>query len=311
MKQHGLRPVLSGFVLAAALLGIPIGAVADGVITDASGRKVTVNDTSRIVSIGGDVTEILYALKADPKIVAVDTTSQFPVDALKEKKSVGYMRALSAEGVLSMSPTVILASEGAGPPETIALLKESSIPYAEVPEVNSPQGVVDKIRFIASVIGTDAQGEALAKSVEDDFAKLAAQRSKITKPVRALFVLSVQNGRAIVGGAQTSADAMLRLAGADNAADNTHGFKPVADEAVIEIAPDAIVTMKHRENGIPSDAILRIKGLQASPAGQQNRIVVMDGVYLLSFGPRAARAAGDLMKALYPNLKQARVVSGQ
>jgi len=94
----------------------PAGARAEVAIKDASGREVKIADTSRIVAIGGDVTEILYALKADAKIAAVDSTSQFPVQALKEKPNVGYMRALSAEGVLSANPTVIVASKDAGPP---------------------------------------------------------------------------------------------------------------------------------------------------------------------------------------------------
>ena len=70
----------------------------------------------RVLSIGGDITEILYALGKQDAIVAVDATSQYPDSALKDKKNVGYMRALSTEGVLSINPTLIFASEGAGPP---------------------------------------------------------------------------------------------------------------------------------------------------------------------------------------------------
>src|SRR5690606_18310102 len=100
-----------------------------------------------ILSIGGDVTEILYALKADDRIVAIDSTSQFPGDALKQKQDVGYMRALSAEGVLSTNPTVIIAASDAGPPPVVDVLKASSIPYVQVPDDKSPEGVAAKIRF--------------------------------------------------------------------------------------------------------------------------------------------------------------------
>lgn len=307
MISSMLRAAACALVLAAAAAGLSAtSAIADVTVTDAGGREVTVSDTSRILSIGGDITEILYALKADGKIIAVDSTSQFPADALKTKQVVGYMRQLSAEGVLSTNPSVIIASKDSGPAEVVNLLKASSVPYVEVPDDKSAEGVAAKIRFVASVIGETAAGEALASEVERDFAALARDRAKITKPVRAIFVLSVANGRATIAGAKTGADAILKLAGAENTAGNVPGYKPLVDEAAMELAPDVIVTMKHGENTMPSDNILSIKGLKMTPAGQNNRIIEMDGLYLLGFGPRSASAARDLMKALYPNLAQQR-----
>ena len=279
---------------------------AEVTVKDASGRQLKVADTSRVIAIGGDVTEILYALKADGKIAAIDSTSQFPAQALKDKTNVGYMRALSAEGVLSANPTLIIASKDAGPPDVVAPLKSSSVPYVEVPDIHTPEGVAAKIRFIASVVGTDAVGEALAKNVERDFALLASERAKIEKPIRAIFVLTVQNGRATIAGANTSADAVIKLAGAENAAGGIEGYKPLVDEAAMQLAPDAIVTMRHSSSTFTSDQILSVKGLQASPAGQKKRVIEMDGLYLLGFGPRSARAARDLMAALYPSLAERR-----
>jgi iron complex transport system substrate-binding protein len=221
------------------------------------------------------------------------------------------MRALPAEGVLSATPTLIIASKEAGPPDVVALLKTSSVPYVAVPDDQTAEGVAAKIRFVASVIGAEAEGEKLASSVERDFARLAAQRSKIAKPLRALFVLSVQNGRATVGGASTSADAIMRLAGATNAAAQLTGYKPLTDEAAMELAPDAIITMRHSRSTMGSDQILSVKGLKSSPAGQSDRVIEMDGLYLLGFGPRSAQAARDLMSALYPRLTQSRADARQ
>lgn len=311
MIQRALRAVAL-MLLAGAFANLDAPAArADVTVTDASGAKVIVGDTSRIVSIGGDVTEILYALEADGKIIAVDSTSQFPAAALKDKTNVGYMRALSAEGVLATNPTVIIAAKDAGPPEVVGLLRSSSVPYVEVPDDHTPEGVAAKIRFVATVVGADAAGDALAKQVEHDFAVLAADRAKIAKPVGALFVLTVQNGRATVAGRDTSADAILELAGAENAAKTLRGFKPLGDEAAMEVAPDAIVTMRHASPSFPSAPILSVKGLAASPAAQNKRIIEMDGLYLLGFGPRAAQAARELMKALYPRLAQAGAGAGE
>ena len=300
-------PLVSVGLLALALassVGTP-AAAADVVVTDAGGRVVRIADASRILSIGGDVTEILYALGAGARVVGVDTTSQFPPQALKEKKSVGYMRALSSEGVISVDATLILASERSGPPEVVKTLKATSVPYVEVPDQHSAAGIAAKVRLIAEAVGAEAEGEKLVAQVEADFKLLAERTAKIKKPLRALFVLAVQNGRAMVGGQNTSADAILELAGAENVATAVNGFRPLPDEAIVELAPDVIVAMRRSSGSDAHDidaAASRSRASQSTPAGANKRIVTMDGLYLLGFGPRAPAAARELMGQFYPDL---------
>ena len=158
--QHA-RPLAALLTVTSYLLAAStICLAAEKTITDASGRAVKLSDTSRILSIGGDITEILYALKADGKIIAVDSTSLFPDEALQQKPNVGYLRALSAEGVLSTNPTLIIAAKDAGPPPVVAVLKASAIPYLEVPDDQTPEGVAAKIRFVAAAVGAEEAGEA-------------------------------------------------------------------------------------------------------------------------------------------------------
>ncbi|XSG82211.1 MAG: heme/hemin ABC transporter substrate-binding protein [Methyloligella sp. ZOD6] len=300
-----MRAVTASLFLVFAMVGwaIQLGPSSALTVTDAAGDSVEVDDTSRIISIGGDVTEILYALDKQDQIIAVDTTSQYPANALQEKDDVGYMRALSAEGVLSLNPSVIIASAGSGPPEVVKLLKSSSVPYVEVSDETSPEAVADKVRFVAHVVGEDEAGEKIAHGVEEDFAVLAEQREKIETPVRALFILSVNDGRASVAGTGTGADAIIKLAGAENAAGSLTGYKPVVNEAAMELAPDAIITMQHGGPASNSlEQIKGVKGLDTTPAVKQDRVIGMDGLYLLGFGPRASKAARDLMAKLYPEL---------
>jgi len=115
-------------------------------------------------------------------------------------------------------------------------------------------------------------------------------------------VLAVQNGRAIVGGAGSSADAMLKLAGAENAVKGMDGFKPVSDEQLAEFAPDAVIVMSRvgETTQKPIDVVKALKGLQSSPAVTANAVSDMDGLYLLGFGPRTPAAARDVMAVLYP-----------
>lgn len=258
----------------------------------------------RIVSIGGDVTETLFALGLGNEIVAVDTTSQHPPAEIKLKKSVGYMRALSTEGVLSVEPTLIIASGTAGPPEVVAALKASSVPFVEIETSDSADGVTAKVRRIAEAVGKKEAGEALATRIGAEFATLAQARSRIGAPAKALFVLSVQGGRALVAGAGTSADAMFQLAGAENAALGLEGFKPISAEAVISAAPEFIVVMG-RDGSAPARDIAETQGFATTPAVQHGRVIEFDGSYLLQFGPRAAQAATDLMRKFHPEVLKA------
>ena len=171
-------------------------------VRDAGGRNVEVKDASRIVSVGGAITEILYALGLADRIVAVDTTSLFPAEALRQKPNVGYMRALSAEGVLGLNPSLVLAIEGAGPKETVAVLEAATVPLVRVPDRYTGEGIIEKIRMVAEVAGAPDRGECLAAKVADDFAALAKLREKITQPKKVLFVLSLAGRQADGGGPQ-------------------------------------------------------------------------------------------------------------
>ncbi|MGB3719836.1 MAG: ABC transporter substrate-binding protein, partial [Hyphomicrobiaceae bacterium] len=235
---------LSGF----AALAIGIAAQATGVslaaeVKDATGEIVQTADTSRLLSIGGDTTEILYALGFGDKVVAVDTSSQFPPEVLSKKK-VGYMRALSTEGVLSTGATLILASWHAGPPEVVRALRGSSVPLVILPESEGPASLIEKVRLVGKALDAEEKAHELASQLQSQFDALAADRDKISEPVRALLVLSVSSGRALVGGKHTTADVMLKLAGAINAAASLNGYKPVSDEALIEMAPQVVIAAR-------------------------------------------------------------------
>lgn len=264
-------------------------------------------DTSRIVSVGGDVTEILYELGVGDSIVAVDTTSVHPQPSVSQKKSVGYMRALSSEGVLATGPTLILATDTAGPPEVVAALKASSVPFITVDGPDTPDGVKQKIALVAKIVGKSEAGEALATRVGAEFDAAAEARGRVGKPVHALFLLSVQSGRALAGGRHTAADAMLALAGAENVITSFDGYKPLSGEAALGLAPDVIVVMQSAPGHRTADAkgpiateIAANAGLAETPAAKAGRIIEFDGSLMLQFGPRAPMAARELMQLFYP-----------
>lgn len=254
----------------------------------------------RIVAAGGVVTEILYALGVEERLVGVDSTSLEPPRARQTLPDIGYVRALSAEGVLSLAPDRVIAVEAAGPPAALALVREAGVPIDVVDETTTKEGVLARIRTIGALVGEEARAEALAADVEAGFARLEAARAKIERPVRVLFVLSLQNGRVMAGGAQTGADSMIALAGGVNAVGDVAGYKPITDEALIAAAPDVVLVMGRGEHALTAQDIFALPGLAASPAAAQGRLVTMDGLYLLGFGPRTPQAALDLLAALDP-----------
>ncbi|WP_019223743.1 heme/hemin ABC transporter substrate-binding protein [Bartonella rattaustraliani] len=256
------------------------------------------SENARIVSIGGSLTEIVYALGAQDQLVARDSTSIYPQEALK-LPVLGYMRALSPEGVLSLAPEGILLVEGSGPASTIDILKKASIPMVIVPENYSRESVIEKIRIVGHALHREAQAAALIKKISRDFVDNDALLAKVTKPKRVLFVLSVQNGRVMASGTDTAADGIIKLSGGINAITDYKGYKLLNGEALLQSNPDVILLVKHRKQSANLEKILAIPAVQATNAAKNHAIKQMDVMYLLSFGPRTASASRELINILY------------
>ena len=254
-----------------------------------------------IVSIGGSVTEIIHALGAGDRLVARDTTSNYPPEVMA-LPDVGYMRALSAEGVLSVDPELIIAEGGAGPIETIAVLEGANIPFVTVPDDFSASGIRAKIIAVGKAIGEEASATALADDLHRRLTEVqqASEEKAAPNKKRVLFVLSTQGGRIMASGNNTAAAAMIELAGAENAVTAFDGYKPLTDEAVIAAAPDAILMMEREGDHDSSvEELLQVPVIASTPAAKTRAVIRMDGLYLLGFGPRTADAVADLSRALY------------
>lgn len=257
-------------------------------------------EPARVLTLGGTVTEIAVALGAADRLVGRDATSTFPA-SVRALPDVGYLRALSAEGVLSLAPDLIIADADAGPPEVVAQVQAAGVAYVTTPATLSAGGVQARITAVAAALGRVAQGQALAAQVGAELAAAQAAADALPAPrKRVLFILSLQGGRIMAAGQDTAAEAMLRLAGAENALQGFAGYKPVTDEAVLAAAPDAVLMMDRGGDHGAADADLwALPALAGSPAAQAGAVIRMDGLRLLGLGPRAAAAAADLRLALY------------
>ena len=256
-------------------------------------------DGQRVISLGGSVTEIAVALGAQDRLIARDTTSNYPPE-IEDLPDVGYIRALSPENVLALSPDLIIAESDAGPPEAVEVLKSAGIPFALMPEANGPDAIPAKIAAVAEALGKVEEGKALSANVSAGLEAAKARAAAVAAPKRVLFILSLQGGRVMAGGEGTEAEGIIRLAGGVNAGTGFQGYKPMTDEAVIAAAPDAILMMDREGDMAIADAeALAHPALAETPAGKAGAVIRMDGMLMLGFGPRTPEAADALYQALY------------
>lgn len=275
-----------------------IGAGMAMACTGLTGTRAVAGEPRRIVVIGGSLTEIVYALGEQVRLIARDSTSTYPT-AAQELPNVGYIRQLSPEGVLSVDPDMILALEGFGPPEAAAVIRQAGIPVVTIPEGFDSGSILAKIRATADALGRGTAGEKLAGKVAAELDAVEAAVAGIAEKRKVLFLLSAQGGRLMAGGRHTHADGIIRLAGGINAVGDFAGYKEVSNEAVIDAAPDLILRMRGGGDETSDAEVLSHPAIQATPAGKAGRVVGMDGLFILGFGPRTASAARSLGEILY------------
>lgn len=256
-------------------------------------------DSSRLVSIGGSLTEIIYALGEEDRLVARDQTALYPA-AAAALPDVGYMRRLAPEGVLSVGPTALLVVEGSGPPEALEVLVDAGVEYQTVPESFSAEGILTKVRAVGQALDVTDKAEALASELDAALKAVQARTADLTDRKRVLFVLSVEGGKIQASGTDTAANGIIELAGALNAITEYPGYKALTEEAIIAAAPDVILMMERGEDHSAIDAdLFGNPALALTPAGRDHAIIRLEGSYLLGFGPRAPQAVTDLVNALY------------
>ncbi|WP_348770687.1 ABC transporter substrate-binding protein [Ochrobactrum sp. Marseille-Q0166] len=297
MLRAELMSIISSSIGRSAAFVIVAVSVAFGGIAKADTVE-KIADTSRLVSVGGAITEIIFALGAGDKLVARDQTSTYP-EQVQELVDIGYMRRLSPEGVLSVNPTGILMSEGSGPPEALDVLKKASVPIVMISEEFTGEGVIAKIEAVGKALGLEDKSKALTADVSRDLEAAQKISANQNPRKRVLFIMSARDGRIMASGTGTGANGIITLAGGVNAIDAFEGYKQLTDEAVEKAAPDLILTMDIGKDSVQKEDLLKNRALANSPAGRSGNIVQMDSLYLLGFGPRTGAASRELSEKLY------------
>jgi iron complex transport system substrate-binding protein len=255
---------------------------------------------ARVVAVGGAVTEIVFALGAGDRLVATDSTSTYPESA-KALPKVGYMRSLSAEGVLSMRPDQVLVTAEAGPPAALAQLRAAGVKVTTLDASHSIEGLRRNVRTVAAALGVSERGEALERRIADAWRETQAAVAAAPGKPRVLFVLA-HGGRTqtMVSGTGTAADAMITLAGGVNPLAGVQGYKPLTAEGALGAAPDVILVTREGLDAFGGGReLLAHPGLALTPAGKAGRVVSFDALFLLGFGPRLPQAVRELAGAIH------------
>ncbi|MHA7002306.1 heme/hemin ABC transporter substrate-binding protein [Aeromonas schubertii] len=227
----------------------------------------------RIVSIGPATTELLQALGAETEIVATDVSSQ----GLTVPR-VGYHRALAAEGILSMAPTRVIGSDEMGPPSTLEQLSRAGVKVEVLATAPTLENLRLRIDTLASLLGAEARGKELKARIADEVDALARQTKRQHPPRVALLLLHKGQPLSLAGG-DTTADALIALAGGENLGKGSSGYKPLSAEALIQMQPDLVLVsgrdwQAYRD---PATVLAEVPALASTPAGQHGRLHAVDG----------------------------------
>lgn len=247
----------------------------------------------RVVTLGGAITEIVYALGADDKLVGTDASSQYPA-ATAALPKVGYYRDFSIEGVASLRPDLVIASDQAGPPNAMAQLRQLVPRVIVLPAAPTLEALLQRIDGVAAALGRPVDGTVLAARIQEEVKRVGRAPAG-----RRVLLVSSRGGRLEAAGSETAADHMLRLAGASNVMAGERGYKPISGESAAALRPDVIVTTTMSVAALGGlDAFITQPGIAVTPAGRAKRVVVMDDLLLLGFGPRLPEALRQLQSGI-------------
>lgn len=280
------------------LRALPVLLLAAGLLPSAASQGLA--EPGRVLSIGGSITEIVYLLGEEDRLVAVDSTSLYP-PAARELPNVGYMRRVAAEPILALAPDLILAEGDAGPEAVMEQLEAAGVTLVRTEHTTDIAGVGRKIRTVATALGRTEDGTRLADEITSAAAALSDEARGRSNPPRVLFLLSVGKGAPLAAGRNTAAAGIIEAAGGVNAISGYEGYKPLSPEAAVLADPDIVLVPDRtlEQMGGP-DAILQRPEIAPSRAGQAGRIVSVDGLLVFGFGPRIAEAIALLSAAFHP-----------
>ena len=266
-------------------------------------RRRSEPSTERIVPVDGDLAEVVFALGLGDQVVATDLSATYPpeADALPQ---IGYQRALTAEPIAAFEPTLVLATDLAGPPETLDQLRALDIPVTVIEREPTLEGPAAKIRAVAEALGVSERGEELVAELEADIDAALAAAADVEERPRVLVLYVRGEQVQLIFGEGSGFDEVLPAVGAIDVAGEL-GLGETSEltaEAMVRAAPDVlVVTTSGLESVGGVDGLVSIPGISRTPAGQNRRVLAYEDQFLLGGGPRFGQMLQQLVADLHPD----------
>jgi iron complex transport system substrate-binding protein len=260
----------------------------------------------RWVSAGGALSEWVVALGGESKLVGVDTTSQHP-PSLKALPSIGYQRQLSAEGVLSLRPQILVGTEEMGPPPVLSQIRSAGVQvelFSAQPDLSTLQG---NLEHLGKLLGDEERAAQLfgAYTQELEQQKIRVTRAQLTQPSPGvLLLLGHAGGKPLIAGKGTAADWLLQQAGGHNLATHT-GYKPFSNESLVSLDPAVLVFADRALTGDAARAALFKENpiLASTRAARDGRVIELDPTLLVGgLGPRLPQSLNKLTLGFFPGI---------
>lgn len=263
----------------------------------------------RWVSAGGALSEWVSALGAESKLVGVDTTSQHP-ESLKALPSIGYQRQLSAEGILSLRPQILVGTEEMGPPPVLSQVRSAGVQVELFSAQADLPTLQHTLEHLGQLLGKEAQAAQLfqgyQRQLEQQQASVSQAQAKHAAP-GVLLLLGHAGGKPLIAGKDTAADWVLRQAGGRNLATHS-GYKPFSVESLASLSPDVLVFADRSLTGDAARAALFKENpiLASTAAAKSGRVVELDPTLLVGgLGPRLPQSLKVLSATFYPDAASA------
>jgi len=255
----------------------------------------------RIITAGSALSETVCALGDCHKIIATDKTSFFPVE-LQQLPMIGYRNGISAEGILSLKPTLVIAEKDYVEQAVLDQLSASGVRLVIVDRKLNFNDTKKFIAQIASALGREAEGKNLIAKNEAQLAEAKTMLQRVTSSPRVLCVYNRGTATISMAGSETFAE-ILNYAGASSAVPQATGYKPLNTEALIAVNPDYLLMVSTGYESLGGmDGVLKIPGVAQTTAGKKKQVVAIESLKLTNFGPRFGEAVKELVVLLHPEL---------
>ena len=253
-------------------------------------------NSNSIVVAGGSITEIIYFLNLQNKLVGVDVTSNYPLTA-KKLPSIGYIRNLSIEGLLSLKPNLILAEESIGPPIILKQLNKTSVEFRIIKNDYTLEGINEKFLCISKILDVDIKNNIYYKKFVNNVKKLKSFVKNNNKEKKDILLILMMKGTSpIIAGKNTSGHGFIKMIGQNNSMDKVSGWKPVSAEEILIANPNyIIITKRALKDFISIEKFLKLPGISSTKAAKNKNVFIKDGMSLLGYGPRTINVAKEIL----------------